>query len=166
MNRVLLKALQKVIASDEDGIGSGKYALTTDKSGKFWGNAGAGGVFYAKDTDRFLLPFRSEHVNEPHTWGVWGGALDKNESPEEAIHKEILEETGYTGIYKILPLFVYTKGDFKYHNYLITIASEFKPILNWETERYGWFHLGEFPHPLHFGLKALLPHLEQKMKGL
>lgn len=148
-------------ANDDDGdIGKGKYALTTDKSGKFWGNAGAGGIFYAKDTKRFLLAYRSAYVNEPHTWGVWGGALDKEETPLQAIQREVEEETRYSGKYKLVPLFVYKKGEFQYNNFVILVEKEFEPHLDWETEKYGWFTLDEFPTPLHFGLKALLPHLK------
>lgn len=47
--------LSKVLAAkeyDDNEIGTGKHALTTDDSGKFWGNEGAGAVFYAKSTKR------------------------------------------------------------------------------------------------------------------
>jgi len=155
-----------IAQDDDDEIGKGKHALTTDKTGKFWGNAGAGGIFYAEDTKRFLLPFRSEYVNEPHTWGVWGGAIDKGENPEEAVKREIREEAKYTGKYKLIPLYVFQKGDFKYHNFLIILPSEFKPSLDWETEKSGWFALDKFPTPLHFGLKALMPSLVKKMETI
>jgi 8-oxo-dGTP pyrophosphatase MutT (NUDIX family) len=156
--------LSKIKASDDDEIGTGDHALTTDKSGKFWGNAGAGGVFYCKSTKKFLLAFRSAHVNEPHTWGVWGGAIDDDESPLQAVKREVQEETGYKGNYQIIPSFVYKKGDFQYHNFVIVVEKEFDPKLDWETEKFGWFALDEFPTPLHFGLKSLVSHLKDAVR--
>jgi 8-oxo-dGTP pyrophosphatase MutT (NUDIX family) len=144
---------------DDDEIGFGEKALTTDKTGKFWGSRGSGGVFYSTDTGRYLLAYRSAHVNEPHTWGVWGGAIDGDETPERSLQREIEEETGYKGHYKLTPSFVYKKGDFRFHNFIIEVDKEFDPRLDWETEDFGWFKRDEFPTPLHFGLKALLPHL-------
>jgi len=150
----------KVTGDDDDEIGKGDYALTTDESGKFWGNAGAGGIFLAKNTGRYLLPYRSRQVNEPNTWGVWGGAIDDDESPEEAVKREIREETGFKGNYQLKLLHVYTKGNFKYSTYLIEVADEFEPVLNWETEKYSWFKLADFPKDrIHFGLKPIIPKL-------
>ena len=157
-----LQRLEATAAKDED-IGSGDYALTTDKSGKFWGSAGAGGVFYAEDTGRLLLAYRSGYVNEPHTWGVWGGAVDENETPEQAVKREIREETGYSGSYTLEPIWVYRKGDFRYHNFLIRVPHEFSPKLCWETEGFLWTLPPKSPKPLHFGLKALWPHLIKKL---
>jgi len=135
------------------------YSIYTDPSGQFWGNAGAGGIFYAKSTGKYCLAYRSKYVNEPHTWGVWGGAIDENESPEQAVKREIHEEAGYTGQFKMKPLHVYKSGDFTYHTFLIEVEDEFTPHLDWETEKYGWFALDEFPKNLHFGLKPIIPKL-------
>jgi 8-oxo-dGTP pyrophosphatase MutT (NUDIX family) len=143
---------------------STKYTICTDPSGKYWGNSGAGALFYATDTGRYLLAFRSEYVNEPNTWGVWGGKLDKGETPEQAVHREITEETGYHGQYKLKPIFVFQDHDFKYHNFIAEVPEEFKPKLCWETEKFGWFALDDFPQPLHFGVKKLLPTLKTTLE--
>ena len=160
----LIAALQKVIANDDE-IGSGRYALTTDKTGKFWGNKGAGCVFYAKDNKKILLAFRSKRVNEPHTWGVWGGAVDGKETPIAAVKREVREEAGYQGKFELKPIFTYEKGDFRFYNFLAIVPSEFTPKLDWETEDFGWFSLNKLPTPLHFGLKALLPYLQKSISS-
>lgn len=156
MFKARVQAKYRIVAKSSD-IGFGEHALKTHD--EFWGSEGAGGVFVAKDTGRLLLAYRSAYVNEPHTWGTFGGAIDEGEDPKEALEREIKEETGYTGNFKLTPVWVFTKGSFRFHNFLIEVPKEFKPKLDWETERAEWFDLDKLPDKLHFGLKALLPHL-------
>lgn len=123
----------------------------------FWGKQGAGAIIMAQDTRRILLPKRSQYVQEPDTWGVWGGAIDDGESPREAAKREIHEESGYTGkLVNIIPLYVFENQAFRYYNYLILIEREFEPRLDWETSEARWVELNNLPSPLHFGLKAVL----------
>ena len=156
MDNLIIPTL-KIIISDD-------HSIYTDPSGRFWGNAGAGGIFYAEDTQKYCLAYRSKYVNEPHTWGVWGGAIDPGEDPKQAVKREIREEAGYTGNYKLKLLHIYKSGDFTYHTFLIIIDKEFQPELDWETEDYGWFDLNNFPDKLHFGLKPILPKLKKVEK--
>ena len=51
---------------------------------------------------------------------------------------------------------MFTKGTFRYTTFLAEVNSEFKPKLDWETERAEWFALDSLPSPLHFGLRAVL----------
>lgn len=53
----------------------------------FWGNRGAGILPVAINTKRFLISHRSQHVQEPNTFGVWGGAIDSNEEPIDAVKR-------------------------------------------------------------------------------
>lgn len=125
----------------------------------FWGRQGAGCIVLAQSTGRILLPLRSDSVQEPGTWGVWGGAIDEGQSPSESVVRELQEEAGYTGqIVAEEPLYVFRdKGSgFTYYNFLLVIPDEFSPDLNWETERAQWFDINELPRPQHFGLSALL----------
>ena len=124
----------------------------------FWGRQAAGCVFVAKDTGRFCIAHRSAAVQEPGTWGTIGGAIDESEDPAEAVRREVAEETGYTGDMQLIPLMVFRAptGSFKYHNFLAVVSTEFTPDLNWETQAYAWFKFGEWPSPLHPGLKSLL----------
>jgi 8-oxo-dGTP pyrophosphatase MutT (NUDIX family) len=132
----------------------------------FWGRQGAGAIIMAKDTGRILLPFRSATVEQPHTFGVWGGAIDNNEKPIDAVKRETKEEIGYNGNIQFYPLYVFqsTNTGFKYHNFLGIVDHEFKPNLNWETDNFIWVKYGDWPNPLHFGLKALIQHSGNDIK--
>jgi 8-oxo-dGTP pyrophosphatase MutT (NUDIX family) len=140
--------------------------ISHDLNAKFWGKQGAGGVFYATSTGRVLISHRSAHINEPNTWGVWGGALDDHENPQDALRREIREEAGYNGDYKLIPLKIFTSDDFKYYNFLIVIDEEFTPELDWETQGFVWTTIDKLPNPLHFGLKYVLPDLKAKVAEL
>jgi len=124
----------------------------------FWGRAGAGVLFQALDTGRILISHRSERVEEPDTWGTWGGAIDENENPMLAAMREASEETGVAPDQKdIIPMYVFSHSSgFRYFNFLVITSKEFNPKLNWESQGFGWFDFGEWPKPLHPGMVSLL----------
>lgn len=121
----------------------------------FWGDIGAGVLPFCIETKRFLVAFRSEDVNEPHTFGILGGALDEiiDNNVKDTATREFKEETEYDGDLELIPLYVY-----KVHNFLGIIPHEFEPVIDWETEYCEWITYDELIklHPKHFGLKALL----------
>ena len=138
----------------------------------FWGKQGAGCLFLALDTGRICIAHRSRHVEQPNTWGTWGGAIDGNENPADAALREVREEAGYDGkVHRIEPLYIFKvtkkfrdnltgelieKEVFTYYNFLAIVEEEFKPILNWESQGYIWTEFGNWPSPLHPGLISLL----------
>lgn len=123
----------------------------------FWGRKAAGCLFLAQETCRILIPHRSEHCQQPNTWGTWGGAVDAGESPLDAVRREVEEEAGYETPVELTPLYVFRhESGFEYHNFLAVVEREFTPVINWETQAFDWFEYGNWPDPLHFGLKALL----------
>jgi 8-oxo-dGTP pyrophosphatase MutT (NUDIX family) len=126
-----------------------------DRTG-FFGAAGAGCIFIARSTGRILLNHRSVAVEQPHTWGVWGGAINRGEDPATAVRREVREEAGYHGDYDLIPLYVFQKETFRYSNFLVEVDDEFTPHLDWESQGYEWCEWGHWPSPMHFGLKALL----------
>lgn len=138
---------------------------------KYWGSEAAGCIFIAKDTGRILLAKRSSEedpemgVMEPGTWGTWGGKVDWGENPKDAVVREVEEEVGYDGEYKLAFLWTYSDPEegFEYHNFLALVPHEFKPKLNWENESSRWVEFGEWPKPLHFGLKALIQNAGEKI---
>lgn len=140
----------------------GKFDQFDNKAGSaFWGDAGAGILPICKSTGKILVAYRSEFVNEPHTYGVIGGKLDDpNEKPEDAAKRELHEELGYNGHFEIVPAYVFEAPNhtFVYHNFLGIVDEEFEAEVDWETEYAEWITLDELVKlkPKHFGLEALL----------
>lgn len=133
-----------------------EHQRALDETG-FWGRQGAGLIIMCSATGRVLLPFRSAQVEQPHTWGTWGGAIDEGEDPKTAATREMREESGIRiDPRSVTKLFVFRKGTFTYTTFLALVAEEFKPRLDMETERAEWFALDSLPSPLHFGLRAVL----------
>jgi 8-oxo-dGTP pyrophosphatase MutT (NUDIX family) len=164
----------KGIVIPENKVSVGNYKLRENDSDHgealrqtgYWGKAGAGAIILSKRTGRILLPYRSTSVEQPNTWGVWGGAIDSNEDPAQAVSREISEEVGVTTqIDGLIPLYVYEdpRVGFRYHNFLAVVPDEFQPRLNWETENYRWVDFGDWPSPLHFGLKLLLQNSKNQI---
>ena len=143
----------------------------------FYGAWGAGCIFMARSTGRFLLDHRSDNpppqdVEQPGTWGTWGGAgvgPATNALVVNRIRLEVLEETGHdlhNINAKFIPLYIFKKNTFQYFNFLVIVDEEFEPHLNWESQGFRWCEFGNWPSPLHFGLKAVLadPHSIQTMR--
>jgi len=126
----------------------------------FWGHKGAGILPIACTTGRILIAHRSIAVEEPHTWGVWGGKIDDDDADlQDEAQREFREETGYNGNLEIHPAFVFrSAGGFEYHNFIGVLDEEFQPTLNWETDNYRWSTWEELQmlSPKHFGLEKLL----------
>jgi ADP-ribose pyrophosphatase YjhB (NUDIX family) len=121
----------------------------------------------AQDTGRFCIAHRSNRVEQPGTWGTWGGAIDAGEDPAQAARRELAEEAGYTGAMRLVPLYVFKhESGFTYYNFLAIVEQEFRPKLDWETQGYTWVEYGAWPSPLHPGLKAVLsdPHSVEVMR--
>ena len=149
-----------------EGMDDALHRDALSKTG-FWGAQGAGCLFFARSTRRFLVAHRSRAVEQPGTWGTWGGAVDRGEDPVAAVKREAHEEAGYTGHVEVEPLYVFRKNDFRYYNFLLIVDDEFEPRLDWENQGFRWVELGEWPTPLHFGMTALLadPASTQKLKS-
>ena len=132
----------------------------------FYGNQGAGILPICIKTGRILVAYRSIDVNEPHTWGIFGGAIDATEyddasrAPEQAAMDEMYEESGYEGSIDIIPAYIFKtpSGSFTYYNFIGLLEHEFEPRLDWETESAKWITLQQLYElkPKHFGLEALI----------
>ena len=116
----------------------------------------SGGLFLAKDTQRFLLLLRNQGKTAG-TWGLVGGKKEPNDvTLIDSLTREIQEEVSKTPpIKKIVPLELFTSNDqhFQYNTYVLLIDREFIPVLNEEHVGYAWCRFDNWPKPLHQGLK-------------
>lgn len=150
-----MRLIEVVVPSEADHGPDNEHAEALVQTG-FWGRQGAGCLFLARAGGRFLVAHRSGYVEQPGTWGTWGGAIDAGENPAVAVRREAVEEAGAAELLRVVPLLVFASGQFRYHNFLAVVADEFTPGLNWENQGYRWCRWGNWPSPLHFGLRALL----------
>ena len=140
--------------------------LLENEPNQFWGSIGAGVLPICRSTGRALIAYRSAYVQEPNTWGVWGGKLDIENGDETvddveiAARREFREETEYDGALQLIPSYVFRAkgGNFVYHNFVGIVSEEFEPTLDWETDDYRWVTWDELTklQPKHFGLVELL----------
>ena len=130
----------------------------------FFGKKGAGCLFLALNTQNICLGKRSEVVQEPGTWGTWGGKIDEGETPVKALERELREETGFHQAADYVGVCVFGENGFEYYNYLVVIPQEFQPTLNDETDEFLWTSIESLPQPLHFGLEEALPYYKAQIK--
>ena len=114
---------------------------------------GVGTLFYSRQTKRYLFLLRNGHKHSGH-WGLVGGKVEPNETPIQALTREIREEIGQVDYQKVIPLEHFTSDNkqFEYHTYIIPVDREFVPELNHEHRGYAWTHIEDHPKPLHPGV--------------
>jgi 8-oxo-dGTP pyrophosphatase MutT (NUDIX family) len=114
---------------------------------------GVGALFYSQTTKRYLFLLRNGQKHNGH-WGLVGGKAEQDETPSQALTREIKEEIGNIKYKKIIPLehFTSDNASFEYHTYLIPVTEEFVPTLNYEHRGYAWTAIEDHPKPLHPGV--------------
>ena len=125
----------------------------------------SGALFYSLNTKRFLFLHRSPG-RTGNLWGLVGGTNEKFETPWEGLKREIFEEIGSIEIKKTIPLETFVSNDtnFLFHTYLCVVNEEFLPILNDEHDGYAWVTFGQWPRPLHNGLRNTLNNKTNQRK--
>lgn len=131
----------------------------------------SGCLFLAVDTGRILLQQRSEKSSHPRTWGFFGGKGERKERPIETLLRELNEEIGMLpDVEKVYPLnkFISPDKKFTYNTFVVAVFEEFIPVLNNESDGYCWVRIGNWPRPLHPGVKAQLYNKEivKKIKSI
>lgn len=144
---------------------SAEHEEALERTG-YWGNRAGGAMFFCTTTNRFMVVLRSDEVLQPNTIGVIGGAIDSGEDVEEAILREIHEETGISpnssNLIGLKELFIYKDGSFRYYNFLALVREEFVPELNWENSEHYWLTYAQLKSQknLHFGMTAMFEDAE------
>ncbi len=118
---------------------------------------GACVLFYCPDDKSILLLKRSSEVNEPGTWGLPGGHLQKGEFPAQGAIRELYEELGFVPSPDdiISSGHIEMSGTGKCVIFVTAITGSAKKDwdekikLNWEHEDYKWFETSNIPNNLH-----------------
>jgi len=136
--------------------------------------SGAGCLIYSNETKRFLIPFRSPGATPPNNcWGVWGGLTEpEDKSNLDTLVREVKEEAGID-LYaldkvSIEPVCFNKETTVDFITYLVRIDKEFKPTLNQEHTKAGWFsdlQLESIPkEKMHWGLKLAIETMKVDRK--
>lgn len=134
-----------------------------EQSYQIMNKIGVGTIFVSINTKRVLLNLRAVHKTHSMCWSLWGGMVEYNEQPKEALLRELTEEMGFIpNIEKIYPFDVYQSKDkhFKYYSFVCIVEDEFIPILNEESCGYCWINLGDWPKPMHQGARISFCNLK------
>jgi 8-oxo-dGTP pyrophosphatase MutT (NUDIX family) len=127
----------------------------------------AGVVLMTTPDKRALFLLRGDKENSPLTWAFPGGRIEEGETPEDAVIREVREETGWTKPEDLkTKLEEKTKQD-GYITFRQKITSEFIPTLNKEHSAYAWAPLDNPPQPLHPNVEKIIGKLaEDNIPGL
>lgn len=55
---------------------------------------GYSGAIIKNNRNEILFQLRDEHGKNPNRWGIFGGGINRNESPLDALKRELREELG------------------------------------------------------------------------
>ena len=136
-----------------------------------WGNKGAGILIVTEDLSELLLLKRSPGVNDPHLWGIPGGACKEYDGvAEDALITAVSESSEELGS---LPhgrlrddpyLYQCPGKDFTFTTYVLETSrgtpDTYIPCLNWEHTRFRWYTFEEaLDEPLlHAGVRDVIRH--------
>lgn len=88
---------------------------------------------------------RAEHKKSPGIWAFPGGSIEKDESPKEAVLRELKEETGLKGEVRdsMEPFDRQVKDRIYTLHFFLIKASERNIELDHEHSDYAWIELSE-----------------------
>jgi len=128
-----------------------------------WGARGGAGLLFrhlaeAPAATTYLLAQRSRWVDEGRTWGIPGGALRADETPEQAARRETKEEISVLPPYRVSDVDVQDcGGGWEFTIFTADVDREFEAFVGRETDAVGWFTTDQIAQlALHPGLRQRL----------
>lgn len=115
----------------------------------------AGVLIKCVETDRILLLLRNDKGDEPNTWALVSGGIDKGENVLEGLKREVNEEMQIDPNiieYKFLEKIHVKEKNMDFHFYEGFTKSEFIPKLDHENLDFKWCDKDDLPSPLYPGL--------------
>lgn len=102
-----------------------------------------GAIVFNKENKVLML----DHVLRPASgWGIPGGFIEANESPIQAIERELLEETGL--VIKDVEIFQ-IRVDYRHVEMLVSASAEGEgEVKSFEIKQLGWFKVDELPEKM------------------
>lgn len=98
--------------------------------------------------EEILLLLRQDHKPQGGTWGLPGGKIESNEDPNQAVMRELYEETGIQATQPLQPVKVayihHDDYDFTYQMYSLALTE--KPTIKIDTsshKEYVWIKISE-----------------------
>ena len=103
------------------------------------------GIFIYHQDDVLLFK-RSNKVRYNGNWGVAGGHIETNESPEAAAKREVFEETMIMISGPIEKIGTFQEND-RFMMFAKELENKVEPIIDEEHDDWGWFNKDKLPSP-------------------
>lgn len=115
-----------------------------------------GAFIISSKSSRVLFNMRTPSKSYGFQWSIWGGMIENEEKPIDALYRELSEEIGFVpDISRVYPFDIYESKNkmFKYITYVCVVNDEFIPEINNEAVGYAWLDYYVWPKPIHEGVR-------------